>query len=226
MASQETQRILEIVMNASPADARSAARARDAGDGGQLRRRGEALERAIFAALWEELADVGYARLTMEGVAARAHTSKPVLYRRWSTRAQLVVAAMMYGVPTREELPDTGDLRSDVLALFRQLESRFDDMPVDAVRGLIFEVLGDPEAGAIREYVMQSECEDLVLALLERAAARGEIDPGKITRRIARVPKDLIRSEYLTRMNGRGRVPDDVIEEIVDEVFLPLVRSG
>ncbi len=52
-----------------------------------------------------------------------------------------------------------------------------------------------------------------------------EIDPVKITRRIASVPKDLIRSEYLTRLNGRGRVPDDVIAEIVDEVFLPLVRS-
>jgi AcrR family transcriptional regulator len=191
--------------------------------GRQVRRRGEVLERAIFAAVWGELAKVGYARLTMDGIAARAHTSKPVLYRRWSSRAQLVVAAMMYGVPTREELPDTGDLRSDVLALLCQLETRFDDLPVDAIRGLIFEVLDDPEADEIREYVLQSECEELVLAILERAAARGEIDAGKITRRIASLPKDLIRSEYL---RGRGRVPGSVIAEIVDEVFLPLVRGA
>ncbi|MBV9450628.1 MAG: TetR/AcrR family transcriptional regulator [Streptosporangiaceae bacterium] len=188
------------------------------------RRRGEALERAIVTAVWEELAEVGYAKLTMEGVAARAHTSKPVLYRRWSTRVQLVVAAMTYGVPTRDELPDTGDLRSDVLTLLRQLESRFDDLPTDAIRGLMFEVLGDPEAVAIREYVVQTRCEDLIMVLLERAAARGEIDPAKISRRIARVPKDIIRSEYLTRADFNGRVPDDVITEIVDEVFLPLVR--
>jgi AcrR family transcriptional regulator len=189
------------------------------------RRRGEALERAIFTAVWEELAENGYARLTMEGVAARAHTSKPVLYRRWSTRAQLVVAAMQYGVPARDELPDTGDLRSDMLALLRQLEGRFDDLPVDAVRGLIFEVLNDPEAAAIREYVMQSDCEHLITTLLERAAARGEIDPARITSRIARLPKDIIRSEHLTRANGTGRVPDSVIAEILDEVFLPLVRA-
>jgi hypothetical protein len=99
-------------------------------------------------------------------------------------------------------------------------------MPVDAIRGLMFEVLGDPEATEIREYVLQSECEELILALMERAAARGEIDPGKITRRIARIPKDLIRSEYLTGRNGPGRVPDGVITEILDEVFLPLVRPS
>jgi AcrR family transcriptional regulator len=193
---------------------------------GQVRRRGDVLERAIFAAVWEELAESGYAKLTMDHVAARAHTSKPVLYRRWSSRAQLVVAAMMHGIPTRDELPDTGDLRSDVLALLSQLESRFDDMPVDAIRGLIYEVLNDPEAAAIREYVVQSECEVLMLTILERAAARGEIDPSKITGRIARVPKDLIRSEYLTSVKGGGRVPDTVIIEIVDEVFLPLVRRA
>jgi AcrR family transcriptional regulator len=190
-----------------------------------MRRRGEALERAIFTAVWAELAEKGYARLTMEGVAARAHTSKPVLYRRWSTRAQLVVAAMQYGVPARDELPDTGDLRTDVLTLLRQLEARFDDLPVDAVRGLIFEVLGDPEAAAIREYVVQSGCDQLITVLMERAAARGEIDPAKITSRIARLPKDIIRSEYLTRADGKGRVPDSLLAEIVDEIFLPLVRG-
>lgn len=208
-------------MDASPATSDVL---RQAGPGGQTRRRGEALERAIFTAVWQELAELGYARLTMEGVAARAHTSKPVLYRRWSTRAQLVVAAMKYGAPAREELPDTGDLRSDVLTLLGQLESRFDNLPADAVRGLIFDVLNDPEADGIREFVMQTAGEDLMLAILKRAAARGEIDPGKISRRIARVPKDLIRAEYLTRQRGRGRVPDRVIAEIVDEVFLPLVH--
>jgi len=187
------------------------------------RRRGAELERAIFTAVWAEIAEVGYAKLTMEGVAARAHTSKPVLYRRWSTRAQLVVAAMQYGVPARDELPDTGDLRSDVIALLRQLEGRFDDLPVDAVRGLLFEVLGDPEAAAIREYVYQSRCEDLIMVLMERAAARGEIDPARITPRLARLPKDIIRSEYLTRPDGSGRVPDSTIVEIIDQVFLPLV---
>jgi len=60
----------------------------------QRRRRGALLERALLQAAWDELASVGYARLSMDGVAARAHTSKTVLYRRWPNRAALVVAAM------------------------------------------------------------------------------------------------------------------------------------
>jgi AcrR family transcriptional regulator len=189
------------------------------------RRRGADLERAIFGAVWEELADVGYASFTMERVAARARTSTPVLYRRWATRAQMVVAAMSYGVPAESGLPDTGRLRDDVIALLLRLERRFDDLPADAVRGLIAEVLRDPAAAELREYVVQDECTDLVLRLMYRAAERGEIDPARITARVASVPKDLIRSQYLTRPDGGG-VPEQAIVEIVDEVFLPLVSRN
>jgi hypothetical protein len=106
-----------------------------------------------------------------------------------------------------------------------RLERRFDDLPADAVRGLIAEVLRDPAATELREYVVQDECTDLVLRLMYRAAERGEIDPARITARVASVPKDLIRSQYLTRPDG-GPVPEEAIAEIVDQVFLPLVRRG
>lgn len=187
------------------------------------RRRGAALERAIIAAVWAELAAVGYSGLTIEGVAERAHTSRTVLYRRWSTRAQLVVAAMTRSIPEPADLPDTGDLRTDVITLLARLENRFEGLPADAVRGLLFEVLQDPEAVEIREQVVQPQCTDLVMILLGRAAARGEIDPAMIKPRIASLPKDLIRAEYLTSKGG-GRVPEETIAAIVDDVFLPLVR--
>ncbi|MBL7486876.1 TetR/AcrR family transcriptional regulator [Frankia sp. AgB1.9] len=203
---------------ATPADEAGSSSAQPAG----TRRRGAALERAILAAVWEELTAVGYSGLTIEGVAERARTSRTVLYRRWSTRAQLVVAAMTQSIPEPADLPDTGSLRNDVITLLTRLESRFDGLPADAVRGLLFEVLQDPEAVAIRDQVVQPQCTDLVMILLGRAAARGEIDPSLIKRRIASLPKDLVRAEYLTRKDGR--VPEDVIAEIVDDVFLPLVR--
>ncbi|HET6737281.1 MAG TPA: helix-turn-helix domain-containing protein, partial [Kribbella sp.] len=57
------------------------------------RRRGAALEEAILRAAVEELQEVGYRELTMDGVAARAGTSKNVIYRRWPSRAALCVAA-------------------------------------------------------------------------------------------------------------------------------------
>ncbi|CAO5153112.1 hypothetical protein FAIPA1_160021 [Frankia sp. AiPs1] len=187
------------------------------------RRRGAELEQAIFGAVWEELATLGYAGLTIEGVAARARTSRTVIYRRWSTRAQLVVAAMSQGLPQPTALPDTGDLRTDVITLLVRLERRFENLPADALSGLMFEVLQDPEAMKIREQVVQPQCTDLIMILMGRAAARGEIDPRMIRPRVASLPKDLVRNEYLTRPGG-GHVPEAVIAEIVDEIFLPLVR--
>src|SRR5262245_189106 len=82
------------------------------------RRRGRDLEEAILEAAWEELVAVGYARLTVDGVAARARTSKAVLYRRWPNLPSLVLAAMRHHGPILSgPMPDTGSLRGDVLAL-------------------------------------------------------------------------------------------------------------
>ncbi|HKB49683.1 MAG TPA: helix-turn-helix domain-containing protein, partial [Ktedonobacterales bacterium] len=66
---------------------------------GGPRRRGATLERAILHATWEELVAVGYANLTMERVAAHAGTSRAVLYRRWRSRPELVLAAIRQQAP-------------------------------------------------------------------------------------------------------------------------------
>src|SRR5215218_6373882 len=85
------------------------------------RRRGETLEQAIFQAVLDQLQSVGYARLTMEGVAACAHTGKAALYRRWPRKEDLVVDALDHAMPSLAELPDTGSLREDLLALLRRM---------------------------------------------------------------------------------------------------------
>lgn len=61
------------------------------------------------------------------------------------------------------------------------------------------------------------------LAMLERAAARGEAPPAAVHHRVATAPMMLLRAEYV--MRGVPSVPDEVLVEIVDEVFLPLVRG-
>src|SRR4051794_20026628 len=89
---------------------------------GRRRRRGAMLEDAIVDAAWDELRAVGYANLTMEGVAARAKTSRAVLYRRWRGRPELVLAAKRAHAPLLSGLtPDTGSLREDVLVLMRRM---------------------------------------------------------------------------------------------------------
>src|SRR5690349_10368408 len=86
-------------------------------EGRQTRRRGEALEEALLDAAWEELRQRGYAGFTMESVADRARTGRQVLYRRWPSRRDLVVATISrYFDRNPVPPPDTGSLRGDLIA--------------------------------------------------------------------------------------------------------------
>src|SRR6202044_2096505 len=86
------------------------------------RRRGEELEAALLDAAWDELAEAGFAKLTMESVAARAKTGVAVLYRRWANKDDLVIAALRHYGKTRPVwVPDTGTLRGDMLALLESV---------------------------------------------------------------------------------------------------------
>ena len=115
------------------------------------RRRGDALERALLDAAWEELTEAGYANMTMDGVAARARTSKPVLYRRWPTRAQLVIAAVRAHLPevTPAGIRDTGSLRGDLAAALT-VASRWYNGPVrPALHGVMADFYSDPQLSAL-----------------------------------------------------------------------------
>src|ERR1700683_561900 len=82
------------------------------------RRRGEELEAALLEAAWAELVEVGFARLTMESVAARAKTGVAVLYRRWPRKDDLVLDAIQHYAATHPvDVPDTGNLRGDMIAM-------------------------------------------------------------------------------------------------------------
>jgi len=188
------------------------------------RRRGSTLEAAILEAAWDELAEVGYATLTMEGVAARARTSRAVLYRRWPNRPELVVAALRHRADfTSPEAFDTGTLRGDVLALLRHMSTRVGEI-AGALSFLIaasFEEAGLTPAG-LRERAVAGE-PGTMQAILDRAAARGEIDSGRLSPRIASLPVDLVRHDLIMTL---APIPDTTLIEIVDKIFLPLVRAA
>jgi AcrR family transcriptional regulator len=184
------------------------------------RRRGAALEDALLAAAWEELQAVGYERLTMEGVAERAGTSRAVLYRRWRKRPDLVIAAIRrYRPMLSGEVPDTGSLRGDVLALLRRVSERLAEIGPETVYGVLGDYFADAETfAASQDQVLQIGAE-IMATILKRAADRGEVRGG-VSPMVARLPTDLYRNQiFVTRTP-----PDEsVIAEIVDEVFLPLV---
>ena len=189
--------------------------------GGRTRRRGAALEDALLDAAWDELQAAGYQAMTMEAVADRAGTSRAVLYRRWPKRAELVVAALRRHRPIISgAVPDTNSLRGDVVALLTQMAERIAITGPETVYGLLGDYLGDAELfERLRLDVLQTGA-GIMAGILKQAAERGEAQPG-LSDRVASVPTDLFRNELFLR-----RTPPDatVIAEIIDDVFLPLVR--
>ena len=190
-------------------------------EGPNRRRRGRALEDALLRAAWDELTESGYGALTMERVALRAGTSRAVLYRRWPGKPELVVAALRHH---RESdplpVPDTGSLRGDLIELLRSMTRRRAELAVmiGAQLGGLFTETGTTPA----------ELRDLLFdggrswsgRVYERAAERGELDPGRVPAHVLTLPFDLVRHDMLMTFEP---VPDDRITAIVDDLFLPLV---
>ncbi|MBQ0826653.1 TetR/AcrR family transcriptional regulator [Streptomyces tagetis] len=186
------------------------------------RRRGAALEKALLDAAWDELTDSGYARFTMDAVVKRAGTSPPVLYRRWADRDELVRATIVHVLrESRPAVPDTGSLREDVLTLMREIGTthvRLVTVMYAHLASYYRETGRGP--GDLFDPVVTGRTAALD-GLFERAVDRGEIKPELLTERIKTLPFVLLRHEILSTF---APVPEHVLEEIVDTIFLPLVR--
>lgn len=187
------------------------------------RRRGTELEDALLDAAWEELDANGYAGLTMEAVAARAGTSRPVLARRWPSRSDLALAAIRHrydGDPI--EVPDHGSLREDVLDLLRQFGDRRSGMVV-LIMLRFGGILSEADGGmaGLRERLL-SPGPSWLDTILERADTRGEIDRSRMPDIVANLPTMALRHEMLMTLHA----PDEAtLVSIVDDLFLPLATA-
>ncbi|TQM37986.1 TetR/AcrR family transcriptional regulator [Pseudonocardia cypriaca] len=189
------------------------------------RRHGEQLEAAILAAGWDELVEVGYARLTMGSVAARASTSEPVLYRRWANKNQLVLAALDHYRDTHPvPATDTGTLRSDLLAQLTAVSEALAGFFAIAAGAAFSGLLADTgmSPAQIREQVMGDQLHPRRRTVYERAHARGEIDLERIPSSVLAMPFDLVRHDMLMDLKP---LDPERIRSIVDDLFLPLVRA-
>ena len=162
------------------------------------RRHGKQLESALLDAAWDELAEAGYAHLTMESVAVRARTSEPVLYRRWANKDQLVLAAIEYHRNANPvAVPDTGALRSDLLAQLTAVSEAlagFYAVAVAAAYSGLLAGIGLTPAQA-REKVMDAQALPPVRVIYQRAHDRGEIDLERIPAAVLDMPFDLVRHD-------------------------------
>jgi AcrR family transcriptional regulator len=184
------------------------------------RRRGKVLEAAIFEAALRELAEAGYVNFSIERVAAGAGTSKPVIYRRWPNRARLVYAALRANRPGLSfEAPDTGTVRGDVMVILHSVSEMVDELSPEVIFGLIAELLHESELSLFAE--VHERNAKIMTEILTRGIGRGEIAAEKLTPRLAALPFDLVRYQLMVL---RQPLSAEDIEEIIDQIFLPLVR--
>jgi AcrR family transcriptional regulator len=185
------------------------------------RRRGVDLESAILDATLDILAEHGMAGLTMEGVAAAAHTGKASVYRRWPSKEDLLVDAMTRACPPIPETTDTGSVREDLLALMRMMLETVNSRSGCALQAFMFDQSVDKELIAqVKTRVMEPRQQAFVDALA-RGRDRGEVRPDAVNPRTAEVGPALIEHQYL--MQGPP-VPDSFVVQLVDTVLLPLLR--
>jgi len=165
------------------------------------------------------VAEVGYDRMTVDALAARAGVSKPTIYRRWpGGKAEIIVEAIRVKRAEGSVLPDTGTLRGDLVAYIGMTTADFDP---HVAAGLIMQLQSSPELEALfREEVIYDE-QARFESLLARAAERGEI-VGEVTPLFA----DISGSMIFTRSLIRGESIDDAfVEELVDRVLLPVLTT-
>jgi AcrR family transcriptional regulator len=190
------------------------------------RRRGQQLESALLAAAWDELVEVGFANLTMESVAARAHTGIAVLYRRWANKDELALAAIThYGHAHPVEIPDTGTLRGDLLALLTAFSrARAGFIAVAATAGFSGLLAGTGLTPAqVRRQLLGDQRIRGDQTIYRRAHDRGEINLDHIPPAVLAMPFDLVRHDLLMNLEP---LRAKRIRSIVDELFLPLLQSG
>jgi AcrR family transcriptional regulator len=186
-----------------------------------IRRRGAALEQAIFEAVFDEMVAVGLVGLTMEGIATRARTGKAALYRRWSSVEDLVVDALDKSLPSTELPPDTGDVRADIIDVLCRLVAVMNSPTGGALQCLMGELDRNPEFAATLHERVLAPRKTIMLAVLQRAADRGEIPQSAVTPMLCEVGPSLL----LHRLVAQGPPIDSAyVEAVIDEVVMPLLQ--
>jgi AcrR family transcriptional regulator len=140
------------------------------------RPRDTAIDRALIRATLRTLEEDGYVRLSMMGVAKRAGVSVAALYRRWSSKEDLVVTALESLRPGEKGI-DTGSLRGDLTAMLHQLAAALEGEPGKLLRGLVGEAVKSPEFAVLIAERLGGAQRQRFAEVVDRAVLRGELPP-------------------------------------------------
>ena len=177
----------------------------------------------IFAATLEVLIEVGFDRLTMDAVAARARSSKATLYRHWPSKAELVTDAVRALRSQQLVAPPSGQsLRSDLIEFFSHFNDDASQEQVCMMRGLISACSTDQDlASAVRQQLIETKRQSLV-QILESWRERGDIPHGTDLDFLVDVMPALVIYRHLITQEG---VDNAFLVRLVDEVAIPLLTS-
>ncbi len=175
------------------------------------------MDEAILDAAVDLLAEVGYARLTMEQIATRAGVGKASVYLRWPNKVALVAEAIKHRSAVIPEIPDTGSLREDMLAFLRAL-LRGKAAGQQALAAVTGEIASNPELRKAWRQSVEATLWACVRRIVERAIERGELPASSDVELLTMLPLTLLQNWRLE--HGQG--PDDaVVERIVDQFYTP-----
>lgn len=188
-------------------------------------RRSEASRRAILSAAFELVGEIGYARLTIEGIAARAGVGKQTIYRWWPSKGAVLFDAFLAlsedadGDPA---LPDTGDLDADLKLVLRATVAELVDPRYDRpMRALSAAMLDDPALAA--EYEQRLE---LPMGEIKRARLAGARDAGQLPADVdLDLAVELLWGPLRSRWQSRGELTPAFADAVVDTVLAGL-RAG
>jgi AcrR family transcriptional regulator len=175
---------------------------------------------AICDATLALLLEVGYDRMSMDAIAARAHASKATIYRRWPGKQELVLDAVKARGVGLMVAEDTGSLRGDLVATYRSAVHGAAADDADLIAGVLRAMRTAPElADCVRSQVIESKC-DVSRIIVARAVARGELPAETDPLILHEVASALWFHRVLV---VGGPVDDAFIAHVVDDVLIPLL---
>jgi AcrR family transcriptional regulator len=178
---------------------------------------------AICEAVFELLGEVGYDRMSMDAVAARARASKPTIYRAWPTKPDLVVDAMRHRFGEATPPADTGSLRGDLVAHMRRACGVACGEDGAVVTGLLTAATRNPELSRVMNLHMFEMKKQAYDVMIERAVARGELANGADPGLLHEIVHALVQARRLWEL---GPLDDAFAERVVDRVLLPVLRHA
>jgi AcrR family transcriptional regulator len=177
----------------------------------------------ILDAALDVLAEEGFDGMTIDMVAARAKAGKATLYRRWPSKTELVidaVACMKNSDINLDELPDTGTLRGDLIAMMKPAPIRDATHKMQVMAGLVSLIARNPELAETARAAVIAPRAEINRRFLQRAIDRGEIRADIDIPLIASISPSMVT--YRTMMLGKP-VDRDYLVHILDNVVLPAV---